>query len=102
MLDLALQRNAQLADYQNPKFSNISHYDSVHGTEYLPTLRAYIESRYNPLVASRMLSVHRNTVDYRIGRIQELFGIDTNDAEELFELQVSFKIQDYLDVQSSM
>lgn len=49
-----------------------------------------------------MLSVHRNTVDYRIGRIQELFGIDTNDAEELFELQVSFKIQDYLDVQSSM
>ncbi|MBF6438206.1 PucR family transcriptional regulator [Nocardia cyriacigeorgica] len=38
------------------------------------TLRAYLRSQHSPEAAAKLLGVHKNTVRYRIQRIEELLG----------------------------
>lgn len=64
--------------------------DETKGTEYLSTLRAYFDAKLDLAVAAKLLCVHRNTVRYRIARLQELCHTDLfSPAERLvLELQL--------------
>ena len=46
----------------------------------------------NALQASAALFVHRATMVYRLKRIQEIGGIDFNDADQVLYLQLSFRL----------
>jgi PucR family transcriptional regulator, purine catabolism regulatory protein len=46
------------------------------GKELLATLEAYLDSQGSHLAAAESLSVHPNTVKYRIARVRELLGND--------------------------
>jgi DNA-binding PucR family transcriptional regulator len=65
--------------------------DATKGTEYLRTLRAYFDAKFDLSEAGKALCVHRNTVRYRIGRVQELCEIDIFAPTErlVLELQLS-------------
>ena len=45
--------------------------------------------------AAEQLSVHVNTVKYRIAQIQELTGLDLKDDETALQLMLSFKLMEY-------
>ena len=45
------------------------------------------KNKRNVRLRLKVLNIHRNTVMYRIEKIQELFGID------IYDTQVSFKLQ---------
>jgi len=49
------------------------------------------------LTAERM-HLHRNTVIYRIKRLEDLFDIHLDDPEDLFAIQLSLRILRYLDI----
>lgn len=71
-------------------------YDEEHGSSYFDTLRAYLDAGKNVAAAAQALSVHTNTVNYRVNRIREAFGIDATDAQTSFELMLSFKVLDFI------
>lgn len=50
--------------------------DQRRGTEYTRTLAAYFDAYGDPVTAARALTVHRNTLKYRLNRIRELTGLD--------------------------
>ena len=45
--------------------------------------------------AAEQLSLHVNTVKYRIAQIQELTGLDLRDDETALQLMLSFKLMEY-------
>ncbi|MGN2637615.1 PucR family transcriptional regulator [Nocardia takedensis] len=53
----------------------------------LQTLLLYIQNNLRRQDTARMLKLHRNTVDYRLRRIQELTGYDPAKQSGLFHLQ---------------
>ena len=39
---------------------------------------------------------HRNTINYRMGRIEDLLYLDINDYENAFILELAFRVLEYL------
>jgi DNA-binding PucR family transcriptional regulator len=64
-------------------------YDARRGTELVATLSEYLEQGGNHAITSRRLSVHRNTLKYRMQRIRELSGHDPSQPDVRFNLQLA-------------
>jgi sugar diacid utilization regulator len=63
-----------------------AHRDS---SELVPTLSRYLECGGNYDATAKALSLHRNTLKYRLQRIREITGRDLNDADDRFNLQLA-------------
>jgi len=61
------------------------------------TLGAYLATNGSPTDAAGRLHLHRNTVLYRLGRIEDLLGVDLRDAEVRLALHLALKIGDVLE-----
>ena len=61
------------------------------------TLNAYLSSNGSPTDAAERLHLHRNTVLYRLGRIEDLLGVDLRDAEVRLTLHLALRIGDVLE-----
>ena len=55
-------------------------YDQENDSEFLTTLDVYLQENCNITKTTERLYVHRNTVKYRIKRIQELLKKDIHDV----------------------
>ena len=51
-------------------------YDKKHHTDYFSLLRLYLEHGKSVQAAAKVVYTHRNTVNYRIGKIKELLAAD--------------------------
>jgi DNA-binding PucR family transcriptional regulator len=67
-------------------------YDAERQSELVPTLRAYVDSGFNLTKSAELLSVHPNTVVYRLKRIKELSGRDPHDPDDLLLLFLGLKL----------
>jgi sugar diacid utilization regulator len=67
-------------------------YDRVHRSELVETLRAYLAADANLTKCARLLTVHPNTVVYRLRRIRELTGRDPRAMDELLVLFLALKL----------
>jgi PucR family transcriptional regulator, purine catabolism regulatory protein len=61
------------------------------------TLGAYLATNGSPTDAADRLHLHRNTVLYRLGRIEDLLGVDLRNAEVRLALHLALKIGDVLE-----
>ncbi|HLQ83177.1 MAG TPA: PucR family transcriptional regulator ligand-binding domain-containing protein [Pseudogracilibacillus sp.] len=68
-------------------------YDQLNGTSYTKTLRLYLE--YNGAVSrlAEELFVHRNTINYRIDKIEKITNSDLSDFNKRLELALAFKLK---------
>jgi len=60
--------------------------------ELLHSLRTYLSCGRNAKAAARRLQVHRNTLQYRLRRIETLLGRALDDTEVLFSLDLACRI----------
>ena len=74
----------------HPALETIREYDMKNQSNLLHTLDAYLLNDCNAQRCGRMLFLHRNSLVYRIRRIQEIAGIDLSDPEERSYLRLSF------------
>ncbi len=72
----------------------IQAYDREHGTEYFASLRAYTLSMHNKDQAAARLSIHRNTLLYRLNRIATLFELPFEEEQVALNLLCSFLLMD--------
>ncbi|MBC3193359.1 helix-turn-helix domain-containing protein [Pseudonocardia sp. C8] len=66
--------------------------DRTRRTDYLATLRAYFDAASDLSDAARILFVHRNTLRYRLRRIQELSGLDLSDPAERLVAELQLRL----------
>ncbi|WP_170231136.1 helix-turn-helix domain-containing protein [Pseudonocardia kunmingensis] len=69
-------------------------YDRDRGTSMLPTLRAYLDHGGATKAAARALSVHPHTVQYRLGRLEELSGLRLSAPQDRLTLELCLRIHD--------
>lgn len=94
-IDLVDRRTNLLALCQ-PSLQKLRSYDATHGGELMDTLFCYLQVAGSTARAAQMLTLHKNTLLYRLGRIKKILGCDLTSGEDRFQLQVSFRILLYL------
>ena len=67
-------------------------YDEKRGTELIRTLDAYLTAGCSTRRTAELLCVHHRTVSYRLARVTELTGLDLDDQEDRFRVQLACKI----------
>ncbi|SNR66132.1 transcriptional regulator, CdaR family [Haloechinothrix alba] len=70
----------------------LSDIDKARNVDYVTTLREYFDAQCDLTKASKRLCVHRNTLRYRLGRIQELCGIDINNPTERLVAELQLRL----------
>jgi hypothetical protein len=71
-------------------------HDLDHSTTYASTLLAYLDANGDTAAASTRLSVHPNTIRYRLSRAEEIFGFDLADPDERLVLWLRLRLGDQL------
>ncbi|KIR03751.1 YcgP [Lachnospiraceae bacterium TWA4] len=84
-----LQKHSKIS-LIHPVLEILKEYDLKSHSELYKTLWAFLECERDYKKTSKMLVVHRNTVQYRIDKIVELTGIDLEDVQTRIYLVVSF------------
>ena len=75
--------------------------DEASRTDNYAFLYEYLLCERRALVVAERLHMHRNNVKYRIDRIEEQFGIDTNDPELRFNFLLAYRVREALIVPSA-
>lgn len=86
-----LRDSAELRTFHQQTLGPLAEYDRKTGQNLIETLEAYFESHGNLSQTAVKLHHHRNSLLYRIGRIQEISGLDLEDPESRLSLQVALK-----------
>ena len=72
----------------------IQEFDIQNHTDYLPTLICYLQNNCSMNTTADILEIHRNSLLYRIRKIEELLGFEIADSEERIPMLFSsFLIQ---------
>ena len=71
--------------------------DAARGTDNFVFLRQYLRYERRTTMVAEKLHMHRNNVKYRVDRLGELFGVDTDDDDERLELSIAYRLMDALD-----
>lgn len=92
LVDHMLRASAHAQRILTDTMQPLIDYDQKHGANLISTLENYIHTRFNLTKSARLLSVHPNTVVYRLRRVRELAGRDPNDVDDLLVLWLGLKV----------
>ncbi|MCD7736775.1 MAG: helix-turn-helix domain-containing protein, partial [Lachnospiraceae bacterium] len=68
--------------------------DEKNHTEYMVTLRTWLDQQMNATRTAKELFIHRSTLLYRLDRIREILHTELEDPEEIFYLELSFRLME--------
>ena len=77
---------AEILDYCNEKRRTLEEYDHANGTFLQDTLLAYYRHGFSVGKTAEALFIHRNSLQYRINKIEELLGMELDDYMEYLNL----------------
>ncbi len=89
-----LEKVQPIESFCCPEANQLLAYDRENGTEFYKTCYTFLISGMNMAQAAKKLYVHRNTVAYRIQKIEEITGLNLSTGEDSYRLFLSFKILD--------
>ena len=84
-----------LHEIYDETLGTLEEFDSANGTDYMETLKSYLENDSSVQEVARLTFVHRNTVNYKLRRIKEILGCELN-YEDKLRLMLSFFIKEFL------
>ena len=82
-------------DFCDDVLSHLELADEQEQMQYVQSLRGYLENGLNLRQAAALQGIHRNTLAYRIRRIQERFSLDLENKNTCFELWFSFWLREH-------
>jgi len=77
----------KLAAYYQEVIEPLQDYDAKHQMDLVSSLYAYFEENCNAVKTAKRLFVHRNTLDYRLKKIEEISGRSLTDPYDRLTLQ---------------
>lgn len=77
-------KDKDLSDLFQRKLGNLLSYDQDTRSELLKTLYVYLELGRNIQETAKKLYIHRNSVKYRLDRIEEIAQLDLSSAHQCF------------------
>lgn len=81
------------ADFYDEYMGEIERYDRENEGVLVETLEAYFANGSNLRKTAEALFVHKNSVIYRLGKVESLLGKKLSDNQVLFHLQLCLKLR---------
>jgi len=88
-----LRGSPELQAFYDEFLGALESYDERHGTELIRTLEGFFAHHGNHVRAAEALHLHRNTLLYRLARIQAIAGLDLDDPEVRLAVQVALRLR---------
>lgn len=88
-----LSKGIPRENLEHPSIIRLKQSDAEDGTQYMRTLQVYVENGFDKRAASEVLHIHRNTLVYRLEKIEELMGISPTDKTLSFFLDLEKSIE---------
>lgn len=76
----------EILNYCNEKLKNLEMYDNANGSFLIDTLVNYYMCGFNVGKTAEMMYVHRNSLQYRLKKIEEILEISLDDSMEYLDL----------------
>ena len=76
--------------------------DEENQSEYMKTLRTYLDENLNATRTAESLFIHRSTLLYRLDKIKEILQYELDDPDENFYLSFSFRLLEQEDAEVSL
>ena len=91
-----LQDQEEFGNIMNGIIRRMKEYDLVNNENLVETLRIYLENDRNIGTSAAQMFLHRNTLKYRLKKIEEILMCDLSDVNTCFNLRLAFKIECFL------
>ena len=91
-----LDNNKTLEKFYKETLNLLIDYDEKHGSELYATFKVYLGENKNTASTSKKLFIHRNTLKYRLEKIEDLLNFKLSDNETCFNYQFAFKVSDFI------
>jgi len=92
----SVAQHPELHEFYRDSIGALVAYDEKSGGELLRTLDAFFHCRGSPTETAQRLKLHRNTVLYRLRRIEEVGRLRLTDADTRLNLQLCLRIREVL------
>lgn len=86
----------EMSNYYNEYLEPILNYDAQNNAALLASLHAYLQCNGNVAKTAQKIFVHRNTLLYRLNQINELTGMDLDDAMIRMHYLTAILVRDYV------
>lgn len=93
---LSLKSDTNFTKCIEESFSAIRKYDSANNSNLYRTLCVYVTNMGKKAKTAEILFLHRNTLLYRISKIEELTGYDLSDSDTILRLALLVKLEKYV------
>lgn len=77
---------SEIYDYCTEKLRPLEAYDNANGTDLVETCWAYYLNGFSVSATADDLFIHRNSMQYRLNKIEELFGFSLDDSIEFLDI----------------
>ena len=98
---LTMTAHSELRDFYDDVIGSLAAYDRRARAGLLETLDAYFACNGSPTDAAQRLHLHRNTVLYRLRRIEQVGRVRLGDAGTRLNLHLCLRIRDVLDSEAA-
>ena len=93
---MSVKDQSIIKNFQQDMLGPLYFYDQLHNTDFVEFLRIFLEENGSANKISKRLFIHRNTVTYKINKIESLLDVDLNNTFARTNLNVAFMIEDVL------
>jgi purine catabolism regulator len=93
---VAMTQHSELEDFYRETAGPVIAYDDRTGSGLMETLDAFFSCHGSPTDTAHRLHLHRNTVLYRLRRIEEIGGLHLDDPGTRLNLHLCLRIRDVL------
>jgi purine catabolism regulator len=90
---LLASEDVPLADMASESLTPLRNFDAAHGSELVATLESYLNHNGSVAAVAEDLTLHRNTVRYRLAQITELTGYDPAQTQDRVQLWLALAVQ---------
>jgi DNA-binding PucR family transcriptional regulator len=80
-------------DLLHPALGILSRYDAIHKSDLFHTLYIFLSNERNVVATAKCLFIHRNSLLYRLQRIERLISADLEDVNVRMYLLLSYHIE---------
>lgn len=91
-----MNKSEEMRDLYYETLGNLIDYDLKNSNNLLNTLEVYIDQSGNLVKSAEILFIHKNTLIYRIRRIEEILGCSLKNTNDLLNFSVALKIGKFL------
>jgi purine catabolism regulator len=96
----AMNGQAELREFFEDQVQALVEYDQRTGAGLMATLDAFFRCHGSPTEIAQILHLHRNTVLYRLRRIEDIAHLRLDDPETRLNLHLCLKVRDVLQAAS--